>query len=354
VPNLSDTTKEAFNAALRKALTRGGARPGEFEDVDFAGLIDQGTDSSPSFGAVTATSVTSSSVSAAAGATLTASGSMVDGASAVGVLLRSTVTLANGSAKVVQVKNNATELLNVDPSGNLSLVNTGALLADYVLAYSSGTPLTLKGKATDGASAVGFKISQLNALSNAGAKLVAVYSDDGSTEKLSIGSDGVITSTGLKPTVGVGTVVYTGKMTRSVYKVTVPYTLYITASQNEVQALCTVPAKTKVVGVIADTTVAYAGLAGTIELRIGKTSGGEEYVLDHDVKTATITAGLLDADMGTALAAATAVQGGDIPSWSGSTVLYAQLRSGTGNVGDGAATLLSAGSTTFYIITEQM
>jgi hypothetical protein len=40
--------------------------------------------------------------------------------------------------------------------------------------------------------------------------------------------------------------------------------------------------------------------------------GGQKYILDHDVKTAAVTKGLVEADLGTSINRANAVQGAHI------------------------------------------
>ena len=57
----------------------------------------------------------SSSINADAGNTLTLKGAMADGASAIGTVVGSSVTLANSTAKLLSVVNNVTEKLFVGP-----------------------------------------------------------------------------------------------------------------------------------------------------------------------------------------------------------------------------------------------
>lgn len=141
---------------------------------------------------------------------------------------------------------------------------------------------------------------------------------------------------------------------RAVTKVTVNYTVWTDASTLAQKIIFQIRAKQKLVGIICDTTQAYAGLAGTISLRVGTTAGGtysQDLILNHDVKTAPVTKGLADADLGSLINSANAVQGGTM-TWSGPTDMTISLVSGTGNIGTGTATNLSAGSTTIYIVTE--
>ena len=107
------------------------------------------------------------------------------------------------------------------------------------------------------------------------------------------------------------------------------------------------------VGVIVRTTEAYAGLAGTIQLRVGVGASAQDLILAHDVKTAAVTKGTADADLGTAFVRSAVVQGGIINFTGSSIDINVTLVSGTGNIGTGTVTNLSAGSTTLYIITEK-
>jgi len=56
---------------------------------------------------------------------------------------------------------------------------------------------------------------------------------------------------------------------------------------------------------------------------------------------------LADADMGTTLVRAAAVQGGTLPSWTATTVVSVRLTTTTANTDQ-----LTAGSTTYYIVTD--
>lgn len=166
-----------------------------------------------------------------------------------------------------------------------------------------------------------------------------------------------VSSTPERLTAGSGlgiTALSNGHFKRAFYKVTVTKDAFITAGLTAEVTIGTLPAKTRVLGIVADTTVAYAGLAGTITLMLGYGATPNEFVIAHDVKTAAVTKGLADADLGAGLARATAVLGGVLPSWSATTAIKARITSSVGNVGDGAATLMSAGSTTYYIVTERM
>ena len=141
-----------------------------------------------------------------------------------------------------------------------------------------------------------------------------------------------------------------GQIVRTYQKVTIPYTALQVAALTSDLKILDGNVRTKIVGIYADTTVAFAGTAGTLLLRVGTTSGGQELILDHDVKTAVVTAGLLDTDLGASITRAAAVQGGVITSWgAAANPVYVRLTSSVGNL-DG----LTAGSVTVYVIIDKM
>ena len=129
---------------------------------------------------------------------------------------------------------------------------------------------------------------------------------------------------------------------RQIYRVQVAYTAAITAGLTHDVTLLIIPAGVLVHEVIADTTTQWAGTAGTLFLRVGTSTGGKDLVDEHDVETATLTKGGI------------IHPNGHLPSFSATTTLTARIRSSSGNVGNGTATLLSAGVTDFYITTEAL
>lgn len=134
-----------------------------------------------------------------------------------------------------------------------------------------------------------------------------------------------------------------GAVRELVYKVTTAFGAWSAAALTKDITLCTIPAKGQIVAIIADTTQAYAGVAGTIALTVGKSAGATEYLLSHDVKTAAVTKGLADADMGASMTRAAAIQGGSW-NWAATQAVSARITSSSGNLSG-----LNAGSTTFYI-----
>lgn len=160
-------------------------------------------------------------------------------------------------------------------------------------------------------------------------------------------------------TVGSGTgitVNSTGEVRRTVYKVTIARTAFVCAAVTCDVTLATLPAKSRLVGIVADLTQQFACTAtctsSTLSMTVGSAAGGTQYLASFDADAAVARFGLLDADLGTALVRAAAVQGGDLPNWTGTTAVSLRLTSGTGNIGTGAATNLSTGSVTFYLTVE--
>ncbi len=143
-------------------------------------------------------------------------------------------------------------------------------------------------------------------------------------------------------------IVAAGEARRHVTTFSVPHTVFQTAALTADVKLCELPARTRVVSVVADTTVAYAGVAGAVQLRVGHGVGGNAgYLIAHDVKTAPVVSGNLAADLGVDLASP--VQGGHAPAWGSVGQVWARLTSGAGNL-----TGLTAGSTTFHLVLEMM
>src|ERR1041384_1001317 len=141
-----------------------------------------------------------------------------------------------------------------------------------------------------------------------------------------------------------------GSVQRVVYKVTAPSPAWSAAATTADKVIATLPAKCRLVSIIADTTTKYIGGAVTAcTLKVGKTTGGAEYVASHDVFTAAVTKGLADADLGTSMTRATAIQGGDLPSWTTTTSESVRITTTTANTN-----ALTQGSTTYYLVTEMM
>ena len=137
---------------------------------------------------------------------------------------------------------------------------------------------------------------------------------------------------------------------RFTYKITTPYSSFSSAGTTFDLTIYALPAKTRLVSVLADSTVAWTGTACTaITAQLGKSAGGVEYLIAFDAKTATIRRGLADADLGTSINRATAVQGGDLPSFTAETNLSVRVTTTLCNTN-----ALTAGSIDWYLTTEAL
>ena len=142
------------------------------------------------------------------------------------------------------------------------------------------------------------------------------------------------------------------------YKVTVLSTNCVAAATTCDLTIGTLPAKTFIKRVLADLTVQYACTAvctsSTLSGTLGRSAGAAEFLASMDLDAAVRLFGDADAELGTELnAAALTANGALIPgvlgSWTATTTLVYRITSGTGNLGDGAASNLSGGSITFYV-----
>lgn len=158
-------------------------------------------------------------------------------------------------------------------------------------------------------------------------------------------------STGAAITSGSGTgltVNETAIMRRVIHKVTVDYTAFAAAATTGDKAICVLPAKTRLLGIYGDVTTKFVGGAITAAtLGLGISAGGVEVLAASDVFTAAVTLGLTDAQLGTAMTRAAAIQGGYVPSFTATTTLTARITTTTANTN-----ALTQGSVTFYLITE--
>lgn len=154
------------------------------------------------------------------------------------------------------------------------------------------------------------------------------------------------------------TVVNSGSLRRLVYTVTVDRTAFVCAAVTCDVTLGTVPAKSIIVGMYADLTTVFACSAtcttATLSGVIGRGAGGAEFLASADLDAALALFGDADAELGTQLVRAAAIQGGSLGSWSATTTVVLRVTSGTGNIGNGSVTNFSTGSITVYVITEKL
>jgi|GEM_PF-4089360 hypothetical protein len=187
-------------------------------------------------------------------------------------------------------------------------------------------------------------ITRLTLRANQANNVTTRYTETGLTVGTRVGDDMRQTAPS-----GVGiTLVGWDIPTRKTYKVTVTYQAFAAAALFADVTIFSVPARTRIVGIVADTTAAYAGAGvASAVMRLGPAANSLSYMVDADVFTAPVTKGLADADIGASLNRAGAVQGGVIQSWTGNANINARLTTTGANTNQ-----LNAGSTTFYITTE--
>jgi hypothetical protein len=145
-----------------------------------------------------------------------------------------------------------------------------------------------------------------------------------------------------------------GVVAPRIYKVTVTETHWNAAALTQDLTIATLPAKARILGVVADITEQFACTAvcttATLSMVVGKGAGGAEYLDSFDADAAAAQFGDADAERGASL---DGVVNGEI-TWGSTQAVVARLTSGTGNLGDGADTNLSGGDVTFYIKTETL
>jgi hypothetical protein len=113
--------------------------------------------------------------------------------------------------------------------------------------------------------------------------------------------------------------------------------------------IATLPARTRLISIIADTITNWSGGGVTACTQtIGTSVGGAELIASYDCFTAAVVRGLADADMGTSMTRAAAVQGGVIPSWTTATPIHLRITTTSANTD-----ALTQGETIVYLITER-
>lgn len=121
--------------------------------------------------------------------------------------------------------------------------------------------------------------------------------------------------------------------------------------------IATLPAGMQLLGVWADVTAGFTcsgTCSGTKVVQCGTAAGGTQILAASLDVTATGQFGLADANLGSGMTRAAAIQGGLIGSWSTTTPISCRFTSGTGNWGNAATTFVNAGSIKFTLITAQI
>ena len=168
---------------------------------------------------------------------------------------------------------------------------------------------------------------------------------------------------GLVPVVTPGsgtgvTLVNTGTIPGEPYIITIGSTQFVTAGITHDVTIGTLPVKTRLTAIYADLTQTFACAtvctSSTLQLSVGTAAGGQQYLVLWDADAATTQRGVLDAELGTSINRANAIQGAHLPSWSATQAVSMRLTSVTGNLGNGTVTNLSQGSVTVYLFTERI
>lgn len=158
----------------------------------------------------------------------------------------------------------------------------------------------------------------------------------------------------------------TGDFTRQRYQATItPATAgatncgpaFLAAALTADCTIATLPAGMKLTAVYADVTVGFTcsgTCTGTKVVQCGTAAGGTQILAASLNVAATGQFGLADADLGSGMTRAAAIQGGLIGSWTATTPVSCRFTSGTGNWGNASATFVNAGSIKFTLITEQI
>jgi hypothetical protein len=174
----------------------------------------------------------------------------------------------------------------------------------------------------------------------------------------------ILSSSTITPAVSVaagGTVNTFGEHTRGRYQITIaPATgdcsaAFILGATTADCTIATLPAGMRLVGAFADVTVGFTcsgTCTGTKVMQCGISGAGTEILAAAFNVATTGQAGDADAEMGGSMTRAAQIQGGYLPSWSGTTPVVCRFTSGTGNWGSGAATFVNAGSVKITLTTE--
>lgn len=155
---------------------------------------------------------------------------------------------------------------------------------------------------------------------------------------------GAGTISGIGGTAGSGTGITvngTSQVRSVIHKITADYTAFQTAGTTNDVTLWTIPAKTRVLRMVADVTTKFIGGAiSACVMRVGKAANGAEYILDKDVFAAAVTAGDAAAEIGASLLSATVA---DL-TWATTQAVVMRMTSTTANL-----SALTQGSVTLYI-----
>lgn len=284
----------------------------------------------------------------AGGVTLQSSGVTIDDSNTI-----TAPSLAVSGSAGVTFTTRSMEMIG-DVANAIDFAGTDGNRVFAIFSYGSGQMgVTVAGGATLGFSDAGFGqvATKDTTLSRNAAGVVQIGTTVANASGSLLATNTTLSGPAITAGSGSGvTVNNNGILERATYKVTVTFAALAAAGLTADKVIATLPAKTRLVSIIADTTTPYTGGGVTAAtLIVGKTTGGNEYIVSHDVLSAAIVKGLADSDLGTSINRANAIQGGDLPSWTTTTDISVRLTTVTANTDQ-----LTAGSTTYYLVTEKM
>lgn len=165
--------------------------------------------------------------------------------------------------------------------------------------------------------------------------------------RLAFNESGNVAASDLSPTVNpnIGVAVTRGNITRAITKAVCATSAFTAAALTQDFTIWTTSAKTQITQVWIRVTQTFTGTAwATAVVRLGKTVGGQEYIVDKTVFAGTPTYGAADADLGASINRAAAVQGGDYINGGNVTL---RLTTTGGNI-----SAITAGALEVYIETQ--
>jgi hypothetical protein len=263
------------------------------------------------------------------------------------------LTTLSGSTRIAEFHNDTTaaspEAYIQNDGAFVSLAGAtfgGPVNVTGITDLSSTSALNLGSSVSDAVDRVAHQIYTNNALSSSGTQLVT-FNNPQATVKSRITSNGEYSLAALDGTAGSGTgiTVNATSVNRSfVHKITVAETALTAAATTQDITLWTLPAKTRLLRIVAETTTGFTG--GTIvdmAITVGATAGTNGYLLSGSTFAASVL-GDAAAELGANLLPATVA---DIPSMSATSIVTVRYTATGDNVVNA-----TAGSTTFYIIGE--
>lgn len=145
-------------------------------------------------------------------------------------------------------------------------------------------------------------------------------------------------------------VLYTGLNPVQCHKVRLNYNAMTAAAATQDVTLWTLPAGFVLQRIIAETVTAWAGTGVTdVDVTVGSSAGGNQYLLSFDVDTAAIIAGDVVAEIGAGLVDATRADVTVSANEFAATTLQCRVTAAGANVN-----AMTAGTLDFYIIGYQL